>query len=206
MEPQEVAGMADEFAFWSEFVKTDTFVKEWIGDASPRRRMPQIDDFVKSVEHDRVLDVGSGPVSILRGLVPEPSLTACDPMSPFYELLIDYEALGITPPDPYPGEELPYSSEFDVVHMSNALDHTQDPELVMACLERAATPGGWVLIQTWEREATCQRRIGFHQWDATLWDRELVLENQTRRIAFTGDRAERIEHEGRWLVVWAKCL
>ncbi len=54
---------------------------------------------------------------------------------------------------------------FDLVHCSNALDHTQDPGLAYHKMMTAVKPGGYLIIQGFENEAINENWEGFHQWN-----------------------------------------
>ena len=171
---EEWTGISDELSFWADFVKTDRFLNGWVADI----KTPELNDFVAvfiSMQNPgKVLDVGSGVVSILNGLLPSDKIVAIDPLGDRYKTIFDYEKYQIQPPIPVRGEEVAYKEEFDIVHMSNALDHTQDPYLVYDNLYRSVKPGGFLILQGFENEGQAQKYQGMHQWDIfadgrTLW-------------------------------------
>ena len=51
---------------------------------------------------------------------------------------------------------------FDLVHVTNALDHTQDP---VVALREATAVGQSVLIATWINESKLEHGIGMHRWN-----------------------------------------
>lgn len=172
---QHVKLAADELRFWQGFVRSDRFLQGGV----PPIRTPELRDEVFKYIWDRpkaeVLDVGSGVVSILRGTVPDCLLTAADPLSPLYELIFDYRGHGISPPVACAVEELPYEHSFDIVHISNALDHCQDPAQGMKALWRAVRPGGALIVCGFIDEALQQHRTGMHQWNFDVEGKELRL-------------------------------
>jgi SAM-dependent methyltransferase len=163
----ELHGIYHELAFWQQFVKTDRFLKGWVGKVKTPELNQEVADFIKSVPHDTVLDVGSGVCSILNGLV---NVTACDPLGDLYKLVFDFERHKLVAPLPYPAEELPFQNEFDIVHISNALDHTQETRKALDLLLQAVKPGGYLIVQGFFNEATHENWQGFHQWDISLDD------------------------------------
>ena len=172
----ELVGVAEEFKFWQGFVQTERFQTQWAGDFPNPELNPVVRSFIESKLPARVLDVGSGVVSILRGTVPSVDLVAVDPLGSLYQCLFDYSARGITPPVTCPGEELSsWFPSFDVVHMSNALDHTQDPLRVFDELLEVTRPGGYLIIQGFVDEAKHTGKLGFHQWDIGLHQLELRI-------------------------------
>lgn len=172
MTTKELNGVAHELKFWAGFVKTERFLKGWVADCVTPELNHKVYDFIhgmltQSPERDKVkvLDVGSGVVSILNGLVPKKNLTAVDPLGELYEIVFDYGQHGIKSPLPVPAEEMKYLEEFDIVHISNALDHTQNPKAAFDRLLEATKPGGFLIIQGFENEATYEKWQGFHQWN-----------------------------------------
>lgn len=163
----ELHGIYHELAFWQQFVKTDRFLKGWVGKVKTPELNQEVADFIKSVPHETVLDVGSGVCSILNGLV---NVTPCDPLGDLYKLVFDFERYKLKAPLPIPAEELNFKNEFDIVHISNALDHTQDPRKALDYLLQAVKPEGYLIVQGFFNEATHENWQGFHQWDISLDD------------------------------------
>ena len=170
MTTTELHGIYHELAFWQQFVKTDRFLNGWVKKIQTPELHQEVAEFIKSVDHDNVLDVGSGVVSILNGLV---EVTAVDPLGDLYRLIFDYDRHRINPPFPYPSEEIPFKDEYDIVHISNALDHTQNPMKAFDRLYKLVKPGGYLIVQGFENEATHENWQGFHQNDIfveEIWD------------------------------------
>lgn len=172
-------GTQEELDFWREFVKTPRF-QDWI---NPKLITPELQtDVVDIIKHESlvgdVLDVGSGVVSILRGLVPERSLIACDLLADDYKRLFDYAQYDITPPKAIAGEAIYFHEMFHIVHMRNALDHTENPVQVWNNLKRAVRLGGLLIVCGFENEATHLHRQGMHQWDISI--------DETQSLVVTG--------------------
>ncbi len=167
MVQQLVDGIAHEVAFWRAFVKTERFLNGW----ASGRPNPELHEYARSVLgalSGQVLDVGSGPVSILQGSMPAASIIASDMLARFYEGLVSYEKLGLLPPHPVRAEGLVQyfgSAKFDVVHCSNALDHCQDPFSAVSQMKEVLAPGGLLFIQGFENEADNEKWAGMHQWN-----------------------------------------
>lgn len=165
-------GIAHELKFWKGFVKTERFLDGWV----PPRKTPELNQSVHEFilrkinerENAKVLDVGSGVVSILNGTVNQARLTAADPLGELYESIFDFEKYKINPPVPVPAEEMVWDSIFDIVHMSNAIDHAQDPLDTFFNLYKSCKPGGFVILQGFQNEGTFEKWQGFHQWDIEL--------------------------------------
>lgn len=161
----ELQGIKHELAFWQGFVKTDRFLKGWVANIKTPELNNSVADFILSVTHDKVLDVGSGVVSILNGLVP---VRAVDPLGGLYELIFDYKKYGVTPPIALPAEEIPFHDDYDIVHCSNAIDHSQEPFDGIFNLFQACKTGGYVILQGFTNEATHEKHAGFHQYNVDI--------------------------------------
>lgn len=188
MTTQELAGIAHELKFWQGFVKTERFLKGWVENRVTPELNHKVYDFIHGMltqapfrDQVKILDVGSGVVSILNGLVPQKNLTAVDPLGGLYELIFEYKRYGIKPPVPMPAEELAALNEsYDIVHISNALDHCQNPALAYLSLGKMVKPGGFLIIQGFENEGNYENWQGFHQWNIELDTQRqmLVLSNK----------------------------
>jgi SAM-dependent methyltransferase len=168
-------GVTHEVGFWKGFVRTPRFLEGWLSQTPTPELRSIVRDFLLARPAADVLDVGSGVVSLLTGTVPADRLVAADPLSGFYAEIFDYRAHDQTPPLPIAAEDLGFDAAFDIVHMSNALDHSQDPAMALDRLRAAARPGGWVIVQGFEDESTAMGGAGMHQWDIRLDGSQLVL-------------------------------
>lgn len=178
-EHPELEGFDHELDFWARFVKSERFQKHWLSDEpTPELRHPA--GAIIATEaggKPNVLDVGSGAVSILRGTIPWADITEVDPLANEYLLMWDYCRVkkGYV-------EKLDAFGQFDVVHISNALDHCQDPMQGLASMIRACKPGGLVYIQGFVNEAKWHQRAGLHQWDLDLHGHRLVIQGRYRLV------------------------
>jgi ubiquinone/menaquinone biosynthesis C-methylase UbiE len=171
----ELKGIGHELKFWKGFVQTNRFLSDWVGKiVTPELAIDQAEVVVaiqrKLTKNTKVLDLGSGVVSILNGLVPANQLTAADPLGELYECIFDYNQYKLSPPVPFPAEELPqeWTGTFDIVHMRNALDHSQNPMKVLENIFRVKKTGGIVIIHGFCNEAIQEKWQGFHQWNISL--------------------------------------
>ena len=166
-------GFQHELSFWEGFIQTDRFKQNWISDTPNPELQPESAGIIlaeiEGKTKYRVLDLGSGVVSILRGTIPTKNLTACDPLADKYREIFDYDAHKIKPPDCYQGENLGYKDgQFDVVHISNAIDHTENPAAVLSEMERTCKKGGLIIISGFVNEGEHERYKGLHQWNARI--------------------------------------
>lgn len=161
----ELHGIYHELAFWQQFVKTDRFLSGWVKKVKTPELNQEVADFILSVPNEKVLDVGSGVCSLLNGLV---NVTTCDPLGDLYKLVFDYERHKLSSPLPIPAEEITFQNEFDIVHISNALDHCQSPYDALNKLLGAVKEGGYLIVQCFCNEADYENWQGFHQWNLDL--------------------------------------
>lgn len=177
----DLTAVAHELKFWTAFVKTERFLKQWAANA-PNPELPQsLKEFIFNVKHDKIMDVGSGAVSILHGL--GLNVIAFDPLGGLYECIFDYKKHKIAPPIPIAAELLTqFRNDYDIVFMRNALDHCQDPFKVIMNLVDACKIGGHVIVQCFENEADFENHQGFHQTNITLLNGDLMINREVVRI------------------------
>jgi len=158
-------GFAHELDFWETFVKTDRFLEHWDSDEpNPELRHPAGSIILaEGGGRPRVLDVGSGVVSLLMGTVPRENLTAVDPLADKYKRIYK----GTTALKGHVEDLSPFckSGLYDVVHISNALDHSQNPMAGLLSMLAACKPGGLVYIQGFVNERDWHNGAGLHQWN-----------------------------------------
>ena len=198
----ELHGIYHELSFWKEFVKTKRFLKGWVGNQKTPELNQEVADFILSVPHDKVLDVGSGVCSLLNGLV---NVTPCDPLGDLYKLVFDFKTYIIKAPLAYPAEEIPFQDEFDIVHISNALDHCQNPYKAVQKLLEATKEGGYLIVQGFINEAEHENWQGFHQWNLNLTDKgllEIKGKYETNIVAWTPHKYAKVQLLGREWFYW----
>lgn len=182
MQELDINGTEHELAFWRGFVKTPRFLNEWLpADVVPNDLQAPARDFFNLVlkPGDKVLDIGSGVVSLLRGTVPADDLEMADPLADDYATFFDYRAHGIKPPLRLAGEDINFVQHFDIIHCSNALDHTVNPIRVLQAMKRATKPGGYMVVQCFVNEGSWENWSGFHQWNIDIGpQRELQISNR----------------------------
>ncbi len=216
MTQDNINQIAHELNFWKEFVTTQRFLKGWCQSTSTPELQFSIREFLgqRFTENPltKVLDMGSGVCSILHGFVPSGCLTAADPLSPLYQIIFPYHQHGFPPPLAIRAEELEAEYEYDVVHICNALDHSQDAPLALARLWRAVKQGGWLVVAGFEDEANTQNGEGFHRWNISVDRRvagELTIENffedELLPATYQGKTLDYLRtDEGRMWFAWAK--
>jgi SAM-dependent methyltransferase len=177
-------GFESELSFWEqELSLMGAYSEDILNRLNPERMERVFPHYLRSLLEQlssafgsipRVIDVGSGPLSMLahggrRGWL---ELTAADPLAHKYLQLLARH--GYEPNCALVqvfGEELSSvfsENKFDLAWIHNALDHTQSPERVLHEIVKIVRPGGYVYIQGWTREGTGEGWNGLHQHDLYL--------------------------------------
>ena len=187
------AGLARELAWWRGFLR-----ERAMADAGYRRRFdprmplqPHLAALLpagRPARELRLLDCAAGPVTGVGKTVDgHPlDLVAVDALAGEYAALL--AELGMEPPVPSrPGEVerldgLFPPDAFDLVTMTNALDHCHDPELALRQMLRVARPGGAVVVEHY-RDASDAGYQGLRQWTLEPADRDLVVRNDRHRFS-----------------------
>ena len=167
-----IQAIAHELKFWKWFVSTPRFLDGWVKNVKTPELNDAVYKFLKQ-NKGKTLDVGSGVVSILNGSVKD--LTSCDPLGELYECIFNYKKYNLNPCLPIKAEDLTFENEFDIVHISNALDHSQDPKKAFENLLK--TTKRYLIIQGFENEADYENWQGFHQWNMSMGD-SLIVSNK----------------------------
>ncbi len=177
------AALDDELAFWSREAALDgRFATEILRRLDPTNRPGEhpafaVPDVVAwavrrtSVARPRVVDLGSGPLSVLaaaheHGAV---DVTAVDPLADDYARLIDERGWDYpVVPTAGSGETLADVVGRDavsVVYCRNALDHAASPRRCLEQIRDALRPGGLFLVEGVAFEGTHQNHEGLHGFD-----------------------------------------
>ena len=167
-------GIKSEISFWDSFISssgkncklTPEVFQDYVSD-KPKFRLE------KDLEGNKTkfLDVGSGPFSRCGFCTNKTDLDfyAVDPLASIYNFL--KEKYGIKSAiSPVTGmvETLTDQFEadfFDIVHMSNSLDHCCDPLFGLYQMLYVCKTGGKVILRHSQNEAENENYEGFHQWN-----------------------------------------
>lgn len=212
MKTLELSAIAHELNFWKGFVQTKRFLEGWVKNIKTPELRDVVHNYIKNnlKPNGSVLDVGSGVVSILNGTVPKEQLTAVDPLGDLYQIIFDYGKHQIKPPIAIPCEEIgiDFWGAYDIVHISNALDHTQNPFEAYSNLLKAVKPYGYIIIQGFENEAEFEKWQGFHQFNLRLGDQFITVTDKDGNTTTLNENieqvvhAERIEFEKKAWFIW----
>ena len=172
-----VKGIDFELSFWVDFI--DSLLENNKSNNSfylPEDSSYIEDEFIYCHEGDKVLDVGSGAVPFyyhqLLKQGKKIDFYSVDPLAKAYKSLFDLKGLNIEGgPETCFVEDL--SSKFpencfDVVHMSNSLDHSFDPILALWQMLYVCKIGGVILLRHNCNEAEREKYSGFHQWNIDI--------------------------------------
>ena len=128
-----------------------------------------------------VLDVGSGPLSMLTWGTRLFKLVCADPLADAYKELhrkygykIEYDIVSVT------GEKLYEKFEketFDVVWSNNALDHSQVPSVMFSEMVNATKKNGYIIVSGSTKEGTRWSFNGLHKHDIYFYEGHLKCES-----------------------------
>jgi SAM-dependent methyltransferase len=207
-------GKENELHFWREFCQSERFINNFCL-ATPNPEIDvEVEIFLKGLACEMsktgrtlsILDVGSGPVSMLsRSFVGQQvDLKAADPLANEYDAFWDAPYKNeLARPVACDGEKLSEkfgSYVFDVVHIRNALDHVIHPITVIEQMIKVAKIRGYLIIHGFENEADAESWMGFHQWNLSYAKDDLIIrgKNDVRYSL-----AEHFEDRLRVLRSWA---
>jgi SAM-dependent methyltransferase len=141
----------------------------------------------------KVLDVGSGPISVIRGVQHLPNVAefvSLDPLAHVYNALIR-DSFSHLPHVSFGLSEFVSAfveGSFDVIYCQNALDHSFDPVRSLVDLLRVLAPGGVLVLQHYQDEGLFENYSGLHHWNFTdeggnlvFWNREYSV-NMSRLL------------------------
>jgi SAM-dependent methyltransferase len=177
-------GVASELRFWNEYLAARPPCA-----ASPELRArvfpPALRDCLRDLRQDgapalRVLELGSGPVSLLGAGVENGwfELVAVDPLATEYAAMMQRHGLAY-PVRPVAGQgeallDVVAQDSFDIAYSGNAIDHAASPFDCVRNLARAVRPGGRIVLEGFCHEGTNAGWEGLHQHDLAAEDGHLV--------------------------------
>lgn len=172
-------GLEEEIFFWDDYMKTGGGAYKEDFEWTVKRNKPfTLEDEIESNDSCSFLDVGSGPFSRCGSVTKKTKLrvTAVDPLGSIYETLKERYNLNsdiiINTGFVELLDQQFLDNSFDIVHMSNSLDHSFDPVFGIYQLLRVCKIGGKVILRHAENEAENENYKGLHQWNLSLKKRE----------------------------------
>lgn len=176
-------GIRDEIEFWDKLFATD-------GECGGNKhifhyRMDDMCPFQLANDlenrNSKILDVGSGPYSNLGFQLDHKKLdiTLLDPLASIYRKLgevYDHKFPIIPQTGMVECLNLLYpQNSFDIVHMSNSLDHCFDPIEGIRQLLYVTKIGGKVILRHTNNEGENENYKGFHQWNLTVENQRFYI-------------------------------
>lgn len=207
-------GAEHEIDFWAEWIESDG--SQWPEEFAKRldpNLVFQLGEFLPDGRDMDVLDVGAGPLTWLGKVYPGRSITitAVDPLADVYaELLAAHGIAPLVPTRPGKVEALVDTfgpDRFHLVHMLNALDHSDDPIEGVRQMVRVCRPGCSVVLSHSTNEGTKANHVGMHQWDLRVEDGRFLVVNavghalDVAKITMGTARVEVVSADANWNVV-----
>ncbi|MBK8211960.1 MAG: methyltransferase domain-containing protein [Rhodospirillales bacterium] len=171
-------GAEDELAYWENVFsnyasKGNKHLDVLLSPSMPLQQ--QFIDIIASYQRPdghmiKVLDVGCGPLSVIGKSGPyEVDLVGIDPLSGTYQKILERHGL-VSPHLSIAGmgEQIDtfFSAEsVDFIHSRNALDHCEDPRVVIRNMITLAKPNSKIFINVCQNEGENASYSGFHRWN-----------------------------------------
>lgn len=189
-----------EISFWDDWFATQGLLwpEEYL-----KRTGGRVDfaypELLAGKKNAKILDVGSGPISGLGNIAEDVAiqLSACDPLAFIYKEMIDRAGI-----KPYVISEFAmterlcdsyHRNSFDIVNMTNALDHAINPLLGIYNMLAVCKKGGSVVLHHRENEAEFEDYSGLHKWNISENDGKLIFWNKSEYINITNKLGENAE-------------
>ena len=189
-----LSGVQSEIAFWYSIISTKGEAcgkggELWQEVISNERPFVLDEDITSPVTC--FLDVGSGPFSRC-GLKSEKTALefhAVDALAPAYKIMKNYFGIasGITPEFGFAElvGDIYEEDSFDIVHMSNSLDHCVEPLIAIYNLLFVCKIGGKVILRHAKNEAVRENYEGFHQWNLNIENGDFIIWNDSNKFNIT---------------------
>ena len=200
-----LTGIQDELNFWNDYMDTQGDIyKDDYEDTICNNKKFVLDDDIdeKYLGKDfKFIDVGSGPFSRCGKITEKVDMnfTAADPLAEAYNdmkkikqidngIVIDTAFVELL--DKKYGKNV-----FDMVHMSNSLDHCFDALCGIYQLIYICKIGGKIILRHAENEAERSEYEGFHQWNLSVHNEEksFIIWRGKRRINISEELGEYVD-------------
>lgn len=177
-----LSGLESEIAFWKRYMETkgDIYYDTYNDQTEKNKHFTlerYLDGFSKT-EQIRFIDVGSGPFSRCGHISENYNLLveSVDPLAEIYNNLKKENNLenGIIIKTGFVELLDKYfdADSYDIVHMSNSLDHSFNAVFGIYQLLNLCKVGGKVILRHAENEAERSEYGGLHQWNLSLHNQE----------------------------------
>lgn len=213
-----LTGIKEELDFWNNYMDTqgDIYKEDYEKTVCANKKFVldnDIDEIYCNKEF-KFIDVGSGPFSRCGKETEKVDMnfTAVDPLAEAYNIMkvnkridngIVIDTAFVELLDKKYGENV-----FDMVHMSNSLDHCFDALCGIYQLIYICKIGGKIILRHAENEAERSEYGGFHQWNLSVHNKEnsFVIWKGEQRINIVQELGEYVDFyiypdqkEGDWL-------
>ena len=189
-------GINSELRFWRSWLGSKGLSNPEVFDLCVDPALPLQEDLVmlleKSQSHNEklksILDVGSGPLTQIGKQHDswEIEITPVDALADKYAgLLKEYDLSPLVKTVNGKVEILSTlfkEGRFDLVCMSNALDHSEDPMLGLEEMLKVTKPGCYVVLKHAINEAEKEKYRGFHKWNLCSENSDFVIWNKTEQF------------------------
>lgn len=189
-----ISGISNEVMCWENYVATDGWVyfyryRKTVSSERPFELEEDIPDGTEGKEY-KFIDVGSGPFSRCGFVSKKVNLSAVsvDPLADIYQEIkekygVDNKIQLVSGFVEFLDKKFEKNS-FDMVHMSNSLDHCFSPVDGIAQLLYICKIGGKIILRHGENEAVREGYQGLHQWNLSLENEEnsFVIWGKDQRI------------------------
>jgi 2-polyprenyl-3-methyl-5-hydroxy-6-metoxy-1,4-benzoquinol methylase len=187
------SGLEQELKFWNEWFKTKGLV--W-----PEGYLKRFDPDLELSEYHRsfidhlpqeditILDVGSGPLTILGKKHPTKRLTivATDILAEQYNLLLKKYQLDPLVRTVFADAEkltdIYAENTFDFVHAQNTLDHAEKPLQAIKQMIAVVKENCFVGLRHLENEAENANYSGLHKWNFTIQNGRFLLKSRFESV------------------------
>lgn len=181
-----IKGISSEYRYWDNYFRTpkESDIYRTRMDTSPEFTDPSLLDG----SEEKILDVGSGPISLLGNhyLGKKLGLIAVDPLASLYNMILKKYKI-----NPYCKTQFAIAellsdffeeNSFDLVHMRNALDHTFVPINVVEQMLFITKLNKRVVLFHRINEAERREYGGFHQWNISMKNGSLYFWNKHEEL------------------------
>ncbi|MBP7554803.1 MAG: hypothetical protein KA821_00965 [Chitinophagaceae bacterium] len=185
-----------EEKFWKEWIRTRGL--DWKDDFEKRVDPYFTSDILiadlidKSVSHPRVLDVGSGPLSIFPKVLYDGrpvELYAIDALAGIYnrELTINGIAPLVKTMEGYAEtlEDIYNAEQFDLIYVRNSLDHTCNPFLSIESMIHILKPQSRIFMAHRKNLGKLENYMGAALWNITEDNNNLIVWGKGRSVNLT---------------------
>lgn len=172
-----------EVNFWIQFIvknhNEEFFVNNQLNPNLPFQE--ELKKYVKAGNQAKILDVGSGPFTLLGRIWDgiKLDITAIDPLADEYNKIFSKLKINV-PVKPRKGNvenisELFPENYFDFIYMSNSLDHSYNPLEGLRQLIKVVKQNSIIYLSHWINEAEHNNYYGFHQWNLCFEDNNFII-------------------------------